>query len=38
MEKLFGLWVDHEKAIIVSLMRGSHKVIHVESEVEGTFD
>jgi len=37
MEKLFGLWVDHEKAIIVSLMRGSHKVIHVESEVEGHF-
>jgi len=37
MEKLFGLWVDHEKAIIVSLMRGSHKVIHVESDVEGHF-
>ena len=37
MEKLFGLWVDHEKAIIVSLMSGSHKVIHVESDVEGHF-
>ena len=37
MEKLFSLWVDHEKAIIVSLMRGSHKVIHVESDVEGHF-
>lgn len=37
IEKLFGLWVDHEKAIIVSLMSGSHKVIHVESDVEGHF-
>jgi len=37
MEKLFGLWVDHEKAIIVSLMNGNHKVIHVESDVEGHF-
>jgi len=37
MEKLFGLWVDHEKAIIVSLMGKSHKVIHVESDIEGRF-
>ena len=37
MEKLFGLWVDHEKAIIVSLMGESHKVIHVESDIEGRF-
>ena len=37
MEKLFGLWVDHEKAIIVSLMNGNRKVIHVESDVEGHF-
>ena len=37
MEKLYGLWVDHEKAIIVSLIDGSHQVIHVESDVEGHF-
>jgi len=37
MEKLFGLWVDHEKAIIICLMNGSHKVIHVESDIEGHF-
>ena len=37
MEKLFGLWVDHEKTIIVSLIDGSHKVIHLESGVEGHF-
>jgi hypothetical protein len=35
MEKLFGLWVDHEKAIIISLIDGSHKVTHVESDIEG---
>ncbi|GAI06210.1 unnamed protein product, partial [marine sediment metagenome] len=35
MEKLYGLWVDHEKAIIVSLIDGSHQVIHVESDIEG---
>jgi len=37
MEKLFGLWIDHEKAIIVSLMNGNRKVIHVESDIEGHF-
>ncbi|MEA2022356.1 MAG: hypothetical protein U9N08_07775 [Candidatus Caldatribacteriota bacterium] len=37
MEKLFGLWVDHEKAIIVSLMNGNHKVIYVKSDIEGHF-
>jgi len=37
MEKLFGLWIDHEKAIIVSLTDGSHKVTHVESDIEGRF-
>ncbi len=37
MKKLFGLWVDHEKAIIVSLIDGSHKVTHVESDIEGHF-
>ena len=37
MEKLFGLWVDHEKAIIVSLIDGSHKVTHLESDIEGRF-
>ena len=37
MEKLYGLWVDHEKAIVVSLIDGSHQVIHVESDVEGHF-
>lgn len=37
MEKLFGLWVDHEKAIIVSLIDGSHKVTNVESDIEGRF-
>ena len=37
MEKLFGLWVDHENAIIVSLIDGSHKVTHVESDIEGRF-
>ena len=37
MEKLYGLWVDHEKAIIVSLIDGSHQVIHVESDIEGHF-
>ena len=37
MEKLFGLWIDHEKAIIVSLMGESHKVIHLESDIEGYF-
>ena len=37
MENLFGLWVDHEKAIIVSLTGESHKVIHLESDVEGHF-
>jgi len=37
MEKLFGLWVDHEKAVIVSLMGESHQVIHVESDIEGRF-
>lgn len=37
MEKLFGLWVDHEKAIIISLIDGSHKVTHVESDIEGRF-
>ena len=37
MEKLFGLWIDHEKAIIVKLMDGDHKVIHVESDIEGRF-
>jgi len=37
MKKLFGLWLDHEKAIIVSLMDESHKVIHVESDIEGRF-
>ena len=37
MEKSFGLWVDHEKAIVVSLMGESHKVIQVESDIEGYF-
>jgi len=37
MEKLFGLWVDHEKAIIVSLIDESHMVTHVESDIEGRF-
>ena len=37
MEKLFGLWIDHEKAIIVSLMNGNHKVIHVNSNIAGRF-
>jgi len=37
MEKLFGLWVDHKKAIIVSLIDGNHKVTHVESDIEGRF-
>jgi len=37
MEKLFGLWVDHEKAVIVSLIGESHKVIHLESDIEGRF-
>jgi len=37
MEKLYGLWVDHGKAIIVSLIDGSHQVIHVESDIEGHF-
>ena len=37
MKKLFGLWVDHEKAIIVKLMDGSHKVIHIKSDIEGHF-
>jgi len=37
MQKLFGLWVDHGKAIIVELMHGSHKVIHIESDIEGHF-
>jgi hypothetical protein len=37
MEKLFGLWVNHEKAIVVSLMGESHKVIQVESDIEGYF-
>jgi len=37
MEKLFGLWVDHGKAVIVSLMNENHKVIHVESDIEGHF-
>lgn len=37
MEKLFGLWVDHEKAIIVNLIGESHKVTHLESDIEGHF-
>ena len=37
MEKIFGLWVNHEKAIIVSLMGRRHKVIRVESDIEGHF-
>ena len=37
MEKVFGLWVDHEKAIIVSLMGREHQVIYVESDIEGHF-
>ena len=37
MEKLFGLWIDHGKAIIVSLINGNHKVIHVKSDIEGHF-
>jgi len=37
MEKIFGLWIDHEKAIIVSLIDGNHKVTHVESDIEGRF-
>ena len=37
MEKLYGLWVDHGKAVIVSLMNENHKVIHVESDIEGHF-
>jgi hypothetical protein len=37
MEKLFGLWIDHNKAIVVNLMDENHKVIHVESDVEGHF-
>jgi len=37
MEKLFGLWIDHEKATIVSLVGESHKVMHLESDVEGHF-
>ena len=37
MEKLFGLWIDHEKAVIVSLMGESHEVIHLESGIEGHF-
>jgi hypothetical protein len=35
MEKLFGLWVDHEKAIIVSITNGNHQIIHVKSDIEG---
>ena len=37
MDKLYGLWVDHGKAVIVSLMNENHKVIHVESDIEGHF-
>ena len=37
MEKLFGLWVDHEKAIIVSITNGNHQIIHVKSDIEGHF-
>ena len=37
MEKLFSLWIDHGKAIIVRLMNESHKVIYVESDIEGHF-
>jgi len=37
MGKRVGLWVDHEKAIIVSLENGNHKVVHMQSDVKGHF-
>ena len=34
MAKNIGLWVDHEKAFIVSMIEGNEKICKIESNVE----
>lgn len=34
MAKHIGLWIDHEKAFIVSLVDGQEKISKIESQVE----
>ena len=35
MRKCVGLWIDHKRAIIVSIAYGQEKITHIESGVEG---
>lgn len=35
MEKQVGVWIDHEKAFIVSLVDGKTKITYVSSDVPG---
>ena len=35
MRKCVGLWIDHKRAIIVSIANGQEKITHIESGVEG---
>ena len=37
MEKRYGLWIDHEKAIIVRLIEKNHQVVHIASNMEGRY-
>ena len=37
MEKRYGLWIDHEKTIIVKLIGKSHQVMHIASNIEGRY-
>ncbi len=33
MKKLTGIWIDHEKALIITLDRGGHIIKTIESEI-----
>ena len=37
MNKYVGIWIDHRKAVIVSLIQKKQSIFHVESNVEGHF-
>ena len=34
MKKAVGLWIDHKKAVIVSVIKGGGEVITIESNME----
>jgi len=34
MKKHVGIWIDHEKAVIISLQNGDEQIVHIKSDVE----